>query len=111
MDLCVPSNWCNSHEGTYFTVIYIHTTRSDGLKGSVSAAFAKYDSLVVGTPTWNTGADTERSGTGWDEIYYSEMQVSVHLDMMNYLFTAVDQTLKSWDNIFALRSLTLPVRR
>jgi flavodoxin I len=22
----------------------------------------------------NTGADTERSGTGWDEIYYSEMQ-------------------------------------
>lgn len=46
----------------------------DGLKGSVSAAFAKYDSLVVGTPTWNTGADTERSGTGWDEIYYSEMQ-------------------------------------
>ena len=28
----------------------------------------------MGTPTWNTGADTERSGTGWDEIYYSEMQ-------------------------------------
>jgi flavodoxin I len=21
-----------------------------------------------------TGADTERSGTGWDEIYYGEMQ-------------------------------------
>jgi flavodoxin I len=30
---------------------------------------------VVGTPTWHTGADTERSGTGWDEIYYGEMQV------------------------------------
>ncbi len=85
---------------THFTVIYIHTTRSDGLKGSVSAAFAKYDSLVVGTPTWNTGADTERSGTGWDEIYYSEMQVSVHLDMMNYLFTAVDQTLKICVTLF-----------
>ena len=28
----------------------------------------------MGTPTWNTGADTERSGTGWDEIYYTEMQ-------------------------------------
>lgn len=25
-------------------------------------------------PTWNTGSDTERSGTGWDEIYYSTMQ-------------------------------------
>jgi len=29
---------------------------------------------VVGTPTWNTGADSERSGTGWDEVYYGEMQ-------------------------------------
>jgi len=34
----------------------------------------EYNSLIVGTPTWNTGADTERSGTGWDEIYYNEMQ-------------------------------------
>ena len=24
----------------------------------------------------NAGADVERSGVGWDEIYYSEMQVS-----------------------------------
>lgn len=46
----------------------------DGVQGSVAAEFAKFDSLVVGTPTWNTGADMERSGTGWDEIYYSEMQ-------------------------------------
>eukprot|EP01082_Thalassiosira_pseudonana_P004809 g4461.t1 g4461 contig15:1077699-1078718(+) len=46
----------------------------DGVAGSVAKEFAKYDALVVGTPTWNTGADTERSGTGWDEIYYSEMQ-------------------------------------
>ena len=41
---------------------------------SVADEFAKHDALIVGTPTWNTGADTERSGTGWDEIYYSEMQ-------------------------------------
>lgn len=46
----------------------------DGVAGSVAAEFAKYDALIVGTPTWNTGADMERSGTGWDEIYYSEMQ-------------------------------------
>ena len=46
----------------------------DELQGSVAKTFAEYDSLVVGTPTWNTGADTERSGTGWDEIYYGEMQ-------------------------------------
>lgn len=46
----------------------------DEAQGSVAARFAEFDSLVVGTPTWNTGADEERSGTGWDEIYYSEMQ-------------------------------------
>jgi hypothetical protein len=38
----------------------------DELKGNVAATFAKYESLVIGTPTWNTGADTERSGTAWD---------------------------------------------
>jgi flavodoxin I len=38
---------------------------------AVAALFAEHGALVVGTPTWNTGADTERSGTGWDELYYS----------------------------------------
>jgi len=46
----------------------------DEVQGSVAEQFSKFDALVVGTPTWNTGADMERSGTGWDEIYYSEMQ-------------------------------------
>lgn len=44
------------------------------IEGSVKNFFEKYDSLIVGTPTWNTGSDTERSGTGWDEIYYGAMQ-------------------------------------
>jgi flavodoxin I len=26
-----------------------------------------YDGLIVGTPTWNTGADEQRSGTAWDD--------------------------------------------
>ena len=46
----------------------------DSLQGSIAKTFHEYDALVVGTPTWNTGADTERSGTGWDEVYYGEMQ-------------------------------------
>lgn len=46
----------------------------ESLRGSVKEEFAKYPSLIVGNPTWNTGADTERSGTGWDYIYYSSMQ-------------------------------------
>jgi len=46
----------------------------DGIHGNLEKKFADFDALIVGTPTWNTGADTERSGTGWDEIYYDEMQ-------------------------------------
>jgi len=46
----------------------------DGIHGGLAKKFADFDSLIVGTPTWNTGADTERSGTGWDEVYYDEMQ-------------------------------------
>ena len=38
-------------------------------EGQLAQAFGEHDALVVGTPTWNTGADTERSGTGWDELY------------------------------------------
>ena len=30
----------------------------DGVADSVASEFAKYDALVVGTPTWNTGADS-----------------------------------------------------
>lgn len=45
----------------------------DALEGSVKDNFEKYHAIVCGTPTWNTGADTERSGTGWDEIYYTSM--------------------------------------
>merc|ERR1712193_594743 len=27
-----------------------------------------HDSIIVGAPTWHTGADSERSGTSWDEF-------------------------------------------
>jgi len=37
--------------------------------GDVSAGdLAGYDGLIVGTPTWNTGADEQRSGTAWDDL-------------------------------------------
>merc|ERR1719333_1065553 len=32
-----------------------------------------HDSLIVGAPTWHTGADTERSGTAWDEFIYGDL--------------------------------------
>lgn len=37
----------------------------------VAAVLAEHQALVVGAPTWNTGSETERSGTGWDALYYS----------------------------------------
>ena len=33
----------------------------------------KHDSLIVGAPTWNTGADMERSMTAWDAWLYQEL--------------------------------------
>jgi len=41
--------------------------------GKLAEAFGAHDALIVGTPTWNTGADSERSGTGWDELYYKKL--------------------------------------
>lgn len=32
------------------------------------SSLTEFDGLVVGAPTWNTGADSERSGTGWDSV-------------------------------------------
>ena len=37
----------------------------DDLDGAGVAAF---DGYIIGAPTWNTGADEERSGTAWDEF-------------------------------------------
>jgi hypothetical protein len=37
-----------------------------------------YDGLIVGAPTWNTGADSERSGTGWDNLL-DDIRGSLHL--------------------------------
>ena len=32
------------------------------------ADFPNFDGLICGIPTWNTGAETLRSGTAWDEL-------------------------------------------
>merc|ERR1712151_1199435 len=39
----------------------------------VSGEFADYDGLICGAPTWHTGADSERSGTAWDEFLYGDL--------------------------------------
>jgi len=42
--------------------------------GGLAEAFASHDAVVVGTPTYNTDADTRRSGTAWDSVLYGELQ-------------------------------------
>merc|ERR1711924_530398 len=37
-------------------------------------AIAALDGIIVGAPTWHTGADTERSGTAWDEFIYGDLE-------------------------------------
>jgi flavodoxin I len=41
--------------------------------GALAETFAQHEALIVGTPTWNTGADSQRSGTGWDDLYYKQL--------------------------------------
>merc|ERR1719389_330461 len=37
------------------------------------AGVAAFDGLIIGAPTWHTGADTERSGTAWDDFLYGDL--------------------------------------
>mgnify|MGYP006095148323 CR=1 FL=1 len=37
------------------------------------AGVAAFDGLIVGAPTWHTDADTERSGTAWDDFIYGDL--------------------------------------
>lgn len=54
--------------------------------------FTKHDALIIGAPTWNTGAEKQRTLTGWDEWLYN---VLPKLDVKNKkvaLFGVGDQS-------------------
>uniref|UniRef100_A0A7S3Q5G7 Flavodoxin-like domain-containing protein n=1 Tax=Chaetoceros debilis TaxID=122233 RepID=A0A7S3Q5G7_9STRA len=34
---------------------------------------AGFDGLIIGAPTWHTGADEQRSGTSWDDFLYDTL--------------------------------------
>lgn len=86
--------------------------------GALAGVFGQHDALVVGTPTWNTGANTERSGTGWDELYYSKMpalqsqlngkKVAVFGlgDQVSYAENYADATGELWD-VFQVLGCTM----
>lgn len=35
--------------------------------------FTRHDALIIGAPTWNTGAEKERTLTGWDAWLYNTL--------------------------------------
>lgn len=39
-----------------------------------------FESIIVGAPTWHTGADEQRSGTSWDEFLYENLP---NIDLAN----------------------------
>jgi flavodoxin I len=62
--------------GLFFATQTGNTEEVAGLIGSAAGLeasdydgedFSDLDGMIVGCPTWNTGADEERSGTTWDD--------------------------------------------
>merc|ERR1712032_550575 len=52
-----------------------YITEATGLEAVDMSAedIAAADGLICGAPTWHTGADSERSGTAWDEFIYGDL--------------------------------------
>merc|ERR1711959_389840 len=48
----------------------LEATRVDDI---AAADLTGYDGLIVGAPTWHTGADEQRTGTAWDD-YFEEIR-------------------------------------
>uniref|UniRef100_A0A7S3Q5U7 Flavodoxin-like domain-containing protein n=1 Tax=Chaetoceros debilis TaxID=122233 RepID=A0A7S3Q5U7_9STRA len=46
-------------------IVDIGDASDDEIKG--------FDGLIIGAPTWHTGADEQRSGTSWDDFLYDTL--------------------------------------
>merc|ERR1712224_1011053 len=78
--------------------------------GDISASdLTGFDGLIVGAPTWHTGADEQRSGTAWDD-YLDEIKA---LDMGGKpvaVFGLGDQAGYGEISVMELKSSTTPLR-
>lgn len=52
---------------------------------------SKSDALIVGAPTWHTGADEQRSGTSWDDWLYDTLPTIDVSDKKVAIFGVGDQ--------------------
>jgi flavodoxin I len=73
--------------------------------------FKGVDSLIVGAPTWHTGADEQRSGTSWDEFLYDTLP-NIDMDGKKVaVFGVGDQQVRTFDFLTRLNVIghrTLP---
>jgi flavodoxin I len=47
--------------------------RIDDIGDAKDEEILSHDALIVGAPTWHTGADEQRSGTAWDSWLYNKL--------------------------------------
>lgn len=70
--------WYSSSTGNTETVAEYIATAAGGLGyndigDATDAEIEGSDALIVGAPTWHTGADEQRSGTSWDDWLYDTL--------------------------------------
>lgn len=63
---------------SWFRTVAGYITAATGLEafdvGDVEGSYIEgADCLIVGAPTWHTGADEQRSGTSWDDFLYGTL--------------------------------------
>mmetsp|Transcript_35754 Transcript_35754/g.64401 ORF Transcript_35754/g.64401 Transcript_35754/m.64401 type:complete len:210 (+) Transcript_35754:118-747(+) len=123
----VISSSCLFSTGIFYSTVGGDTGRCANLIGNAAgltpmevenvsvADVMKHDSLIVGSPTWNTGADTERSMTAWDQWLYEELpkldlkgkKLAIFGvgDQMGYSFNYCDAVGELYDT-FSARGIT-----
>ena len=72
------SVWYSSSTGNTETVADYIATAAGGIPyndigDATDAEIESADDLIVGAPTWHTGADEQRSGTSWDDWLYDTL--------------------------------------
>ncbi|CAB9503123.1 Flavodoxin 2 [Seminavis robusta] len=76
--------WYSSSTGNTETVADYIASAAGGLDyndigDATTEEIEGADALIVGAPTWHTGADEQRSGTSWDEWLYDTLP-SLNMD-------------------------------
>jgi len=76
LDMSTGIYYSTSTGNTEVVAGYIRAAASDAedaLDIADASDVTVHDGLIVGAPTWHTGADEQRSGTSWDDWLYNTL--------------------------------------